>query len=148
FDVVRFVGAPLVLLDQHLDVDWQNRRAEQVLGPWVRGQPFRLPDGEAWPTAKDLTGRQPVEREWKGTDRQGRQRVFHLSASPLFNQRGDLEQVILVFTDITDRRAAELQLHHTEKLSALGRLAAGVAHEINTPLGSVLILASEAQKLV
>jgi signal transduction histidine kinase len=145
-EVVRSLGAAMVILDPELRVQRQNPRAEQVLGGLTPGCAFQLPDGETWPTLDGLLGHGVIEREWSGTDGQGRPRLHHVSASPVRSKDGTLEQVIVVFTDITDRRAAERQLHRTEKLAALGRLAAGVAHEINTPLGSVRILGSEAQE--
>ncbi len=42
--------------------------------------------------------------------------------------------------DITNKKQLEEHLAHTEKLAALGQLAAGVAHEMNNPLGSILVL--------
>jgi len=144
FDVMRFVGAAMVLLDQELKIQWQNRRSEDVLGKLEVGQRFKLPDDDQWPAAHDLEAQTAVEREWTGPDVHGHPRVHHVTASPVRRDDGSLDQFILVFTDITDRRAAERQLQRTEKLAAVGRLAAGVAHEINTPLGSVSILTGEA----
>src|SRR5438270_4617302 len=43
---------------------------------------------------------------------------------------------------LEDLRAAQDSLVQTEKLAALGRLVAGVAHEINTPIGTILTVAS------
>jgi signal transduction histidine kinase len=42
--------------------------------------------------------------------------------------------VVVSFLDITDRKREEMELRHGQKLEAVGRLAAGIAHEINTPI--------------
>ena len=41
---------------------------------------------------------------------------------------------LLLGADITDRRVMEGQLAHAQKLESIGQLAAGIAHEINTPI--------------
>jgi two-component system, NtrC family, sensor kinase len=55
------------------------------------------------------------------------------SASPLLDDRGEFLGTVAAFTDITDRRNLEMRLRQAQKLEAVGRLAAGIAHEINTP---------------
>ncbi|MDO8947183.1 MAG: PhnD/SsuA/transferrin family substrate-binding protein [Desulfocapsaceae bacterium] len=61
-------------------------------------------------------------------------------ATPFYNASGELKGIIEYFRDITDRRKAEKeqqklhsQLLHAQKLESVGQLAAGIAHEINTP---------------
>ena len=46
--------------------------------------------------------------------------------------------LVLVLTDITDERRRQEQLAHSEKLSSLGQMVSGIAHELNNPLAAVL----------
>jgi two-component system NtrC family sensor kinase len=58
---------------------------------------------------------------------------------PIFGENGrSVEQVLVMARDITDRHHMENQMAQTEKLASLGTLAAGVAHEINNPVGVML----------
>ncbi len=65
-------------------------------------------------------------------------RYFHTIKSPIFNSRGDVVMTVGVARDITDREQLERIVSQSEKLSAVGQLAAGIAHEINNPLGVIL----------
>jgi len=59
-------------------------------------------------------------------------------ASPIRGPDGTLLQVVEVWRDITERRAAEARLAEAHRLASLGQLASGFSHEMNTPLGTVL----------
>ncbi len=57
---------------------------------------------------------------------------------PVKTDGGTVDYVVTVFRDITERRQLQARLAHADRLTSLGTLAAGVAHEINNPLASVL----------
>lgn len=69
--------------------------------------------------------------------RKDRDIIINLAISPLHEQREGAQGALMVFDDITQRVALEAQLLQTEKLSSIGLLAAGVAHEINTPIAGI-----------
>jgi two-component system NtrC family sensor kinase len=65
-------------------------------------------------------------------------RIFQINTSPLRDRNGNITGVIEVSVDITDKKKTEEALYQAEKLAAVGRLAAGIAHELNNPLGNII----------
>jgi two-component system NtrC family sensor kinase len=63
-------------------------------------------------------------------------RLFHLTGLPL--RDAGPASVVLVVSDQTDKRRLQEQLIQSEKMSAIGQLIAGVAHDLNNPLASVV----------
>jgi two-component system, NtrC family, sensor kinase len=69
--------------------------------------------------------------------RDGRSLVLNVSIAPLVGKSGDPIGRLILFDDVTQRVRLEEQVFQNEKLTSLGLLAAGVAHEVNTPLAVI-----------
>jgi PAS domain S-box-containing protein len=63
----------------------------------------------------------------------GEERYLGLTITPFNGDKNSILGVTIIGADITDRVKFEAQLHQSHKMEAIGQLAAGIAHEINTP---------------
>jgi PAS domain S-box-containing protein len=68
----------------------------------------------------------------------GRTGQFSINLSPMRDEQGAVNSLVVVMTDITDAAMLQAKLMHTEKMAAVGQLVSGVAHEVNNPLTAVL----------
>jgi two-component system NtrC family sensor kinase len=71
---------------------------------------------------------------------------WEISSYPILDEDENIIQAILLEQDVTDRRRLETMMAQSEKLAAVGQLAAGVAHEINNPLTAILANAQMLQR--
>lgn len=76
-----------------------------------------------------------IDREELAFDQtRGKDRIILTSKIPLRDEAGNLTGIVGTGFDITDRKDAEARMASSDRLESIGRLAAGVAHEINTPI--------------
>ncbi len=114
------------------------RRANRAFANLV-GWPVTALTGRPWLTLLPPAWAEPVGRALAkpgsgGGEIRAERRIFNVTAHPI---PGDQAAVLLI-EDVTETRKLQEQLIQSEKLSAIGQLIAGVAHELNNPLASVL----------
>ncbi len=67
--------------------------------------------------------------------------VLSVTTTLLRRQNGEIDSAVAVIKDLTEKKAYEARLRRQEKLTAMGELASGVAHEIRNPLNAISIIA-------
>ncbi len=88
-----------------------------------------------------LASKRQSFRELKGTGGS----IFNFWAYPLTDEEGSLYAVVHYLKDVSSQKGLEQQLIRSDRLASLGTLVAGIAHEINNPLG---IIAGYAEALL
>jgi signal transduction histidine kinase len=141
--VVDTAGVGILLRGPDQTVRWASRRGTQWREHDTHGPGEPCPHGgvaSGCPVClvalTFATGEsQETERRLRLDD--GGVRYLRRATSPVRDRDGNVVQVVELVEDITARKALETQALHAGKLSVLGRMAAGVAHEIGNPLSSL-----------
>ncbi len=135
------VGVFAVDLDDRID-SWNAQM--EVMYALPRAEALRRPLSEVFPPDfleqfDRLRAEQGVNTIYKFrvNTPAGETRTTNITIAPLLNRDFAAVGRIVIVDDLTDRIQLEEQLTQSEKLSSIGLLAAGVAHEVNTPLAVI-----------
>ena len=143
--IVQSIRSGLVTTDLEGKIYLFNSAAEEITG-------YKSEDVQGWKIF-DLFGNveQPIAVALEAMEKGEQQPRFEADfttpdgfgirlgygISPLFSEAGEITGLILTFQDLTDMRAMEESIRRKDRLAAVGRVAAGLAHEIRNPLGAM-----------
>jgi len=100
---------------------------------------------DSCPVEKALSGKSCQWSFTAGAIEPARKRFIEVTAAPIESPSGSYRALVFL-RDVTQKRIQELGLLQTEKMSSIGFLAAGVAHEINNPMNAVAGYAEALQR--
>jgi two-component system NtrC family sensor kinase len=141
-NIVESLNVGVLAVDLGGMVESWNTRMEQLFGVSRQeavGHQLRalLPDELASEIASRRDEEQITGIYKQRLHHQGKLLTLNVSITPLVSKSGDRIGRLMLFDDVTQRERMEEQMSQTEKLTSLGLLAAGVAHEVNTPLAVI-----------
>ncbi len=142
--LVASISSIIIVLAPDGNVLHWNAPAEETFGisaDGISGRPFRE-SGIRWDWEKVNQSVEACTRTWspvrledlKYTRPEGKEGFLQLTLNPMNGDRADTSGCVLLGTDITERKKAEEREALSRKMEAIGELAAGIAHEINTPM--------------
>lgn len=142
-NVVESMADGLISLDREGRIVTLNRQAGEILGA-ARGsfEGTKIADvlGRGLEEILDPAGGSAVVREKEMDIRRGDsdgRTPISVSVAPLKDEKGQEMGSVLLIKDLREIRDLQEKVHRSEHLASLGRLAAGVAHEIRNPLSSI-----------
>ena len=142
-NIVESMNVGVLAVDFEGHIEFWNSQLERSIGV-RRADAIGRTIEEILPTdlAAEILARSEEERvtnlyKFPLRNRDGRTFVVNVSIAPLAGKSGERIGRLILVDDITQRMQLEEQLLQTEKLTSLGLLAAGVAHEVNTPLAVI-----------
>ncbi|MEW6489029.1 MAG: ATP-binding protein [Thermodesulfobacteriota bacterium] len=146
--LLQSVPSGVVAVDPEGRITTLNAAAREITGlpEGTLGATFRelFPlegtGGAPVPTLEDLEGEPRPEVAILRPD--GERRLLGLRVSPFRGEGGQLLGRVVVFQDVTRLKRLEEQESRNRRLVAMGEMAAGIAHEIRNPLGSLELFAS------
>jgi two-component system, NtrC family, sensor histidine kinase PilS len=151
-DIIHSMRGGLVTTDMDGRVVLLNRTGEEILGRSfsdLRGKDIRDMSPEFW--LADMSGlpeRLSLRREIEVRIPGGQRRILGISVSPLRTREAVRSGYVFNFQDLTELRRLEQEVATKERMAAVGRLSAAIAHEIRQPLTAIAGAVKELGRLV
>jgi two-component system, NtrC family, sensor histidine kinase PilS len=140
-DIIQSMRGGLLTADMDGRIVVLNRSGAEIIGrdpAHVKGDHIRNIFPGYWPVLSDDSGNPLASREdveFRSSD--GVLRYLGLSISPLRSAQNQLNGYVFSFQDLTELKRLEHEISVQDRMAALGRLSAAIAHEIRQPLSAM-----------
>lgn len=132
-NIIRSMGGGLLTTDLAGRIHLVNPAAERILEQTPAELLGRTADEVLGTVPRDMLGRRGEIR----VTRHGREKIIGLTVVPLKVDKTEAAGRVIHFQDLTELRRLEGELRVRDRMAAVGRMAAGIAHEIRNPLASM-----------
>lgn len=130
-----------------------NKGAERIYG-WRASEAIGRPIGELMTAGvgeidtfnKIIAATGEFQGEVKQRTKDGKEIIVEGRATLIRNEDGTPRSVLLINTDVTEQKKLEMQLNRAQRLESIGRLASGVAHDLNNILTPILMCAETLRR--
>jgi len=144
-NIIQNLNSALLVVDLDGRIVFSNPPAEEILGESaeaIRGRPIwpwfaGVPQDEIHVARTLETGERFKGYESTLTRSDGTRVPIGISSAPVSDGAGNKLGAVAVFSDLTEIKLLQRKVLQTEKMASIGQLAAGVAHEINNPMGFI-----------
>lgn len=133
--IVSAIGSGIVLIDNQGKIKWTNQTMRDLAGRDIVGMYCEDICVDCNIVGSYSTNE--IQTEIMSNLFGMRDKYFQVTTAPVTREGGEVHGYIRLVQDVTELKKMEEQMMHSEKLASLGRLTAGIAHEIGNPLTSV-----------
>jgi two-component system, NtrC family, sensor histidine kinase PilS len=150
-DIIESMRGGLLTTDLNGQVLLLNRAGAEITGQGfglLRGENIQSVFPGFWPVEADTNGNPTASRkEIEFQTPSGATRFLGLSVSPLRSAQNQMSGYVFNFQDLTELKRLEKEVVTKERMAALGRLSAAIAHEIRQPLTAMTGALKELARL-
>ena len=136
---IESIDIGIIVLDKEFNTELTNKSAKILLGKdYVSGnffQHFTILKNLENEIKESINSKKSFEK--KITISENPKKIWEVKAFPILTQEGNIENVVVIIEDITEKVEMENQILHSEKLAVIGRLVASISHEIKNPLSII-----------
>ena len=151
-DIIHSMRGGLVTTDLEGRIVLLNRTGEDILGrsfAELRGRDIKTLNPQFWlPDMTTLPNKLSTRREVEVKTPHGQIRFIGISVSPLRSKDASRSGYVFNFQDLTELRRLEQEVATKERMAAVGRLSAAIAHEIRQPLTAMAGAVKELTRMV
>ena len=151
-NIIQSISSGMIVIDIDGNITLVNQNAERIIGTTKKkliGNNYNVLFQNLLSIQKlkeTISKSAPFELEFPYTNQKKEKFILGVTVSSIYNEKKQIDGYIIDFRDLKNIKALEEKAGRVTRLTAMGEMAAKMAHEIRNPLGSIELFASLLKK--